>query len=103
MLSELKSHMLLKYLLRPSLIFPSRVHRSVVAFAANTLVAVSVLCQPFGANRRTTLDAGPAEGLARATEKPRTIPITVQRPKALGAAQFQEQFLELKKLVSDGD
>ena len=34
MLSELKSHMLLKYLLRPSLIFPSRVHRSVVAFAA---------------------------------------------------------------------
>ena len=74
-----------------------------VTFPANTLVAVSVLCQPFGANRRTTLDAGPAEGLARATESPRTIPITVQRPKALGAAQFQEQFVELKKLVSDGD
>ena len=34
MLSELKSHMLLKHLLRPSLIFPSRVHRSAVAFAA---------------------------------------------------------------------
>ena len=76
-----------------------------VTFAANTLVAVSVLSTsiPLGANRRTTLDAGPAEGLARATEKPRTIPITVQRPKALGAAQFQEQFVELKKLVSDGD
>ena len=79
------------------------IYHTMVTFPANTLVAVSVLCQPFGANRRTTLDAGPAEGLARATESPRTIPITVQRPKALGAAQFQEQFLELKKLVSDGD
>ena len=80
-----------------------------VTFAANTLVAVSVLSTsiPFGAIRRLTLDAGPAEGLAResrrTTESPRTIPITVQRPKALGAAQFQEQFVELKKLVSDGD